>query len=166
MSGKAFNIIPAFVMLAAAGGLVALAIQFRTTDLAAMAATTTSEPVAIPTFPPATQADTQATDAFTRPLFTRDRMPGPDMAPAVASVSEDPDAPATSDDPTVAPALKGLIIGERGGRVALQAADAPAAVWVKVGEKVGNWTVEAITVRGVRLRNGDNVADIKFSKDN
>jgi hypothetical protein len=89
-----------------------------------------------------------------------------DMAPAVASVSEDPDAPATSDDPTVAPALKGLIIGERGGRVALQAADAPAAVWVKVGEKVGNWTVEAITVRGVRLRNGDNVAEIKFSKEN
>jgi hypothetical protein len=39
-------------------------------------------------------------------------------------------------------------------------------VWVKVGEKVGDWTVEAIRVRGVRLRNGDNVADIKFSKDN
>jgi hypothetical protein len=35
-----------------------------------------------------------------------------------------------------------------------------------VGEEVGGWTVEAITDHGVRVRNGDNVADIKFSKDN
>ncbi len=166
MSGKASNIIPAVVMLTAAGALVALGIQFRATDMAAMAAATNSEPVTIPPFPPATQAETQATDAFTRPLFTRERAPGPDKAPAIASVSADPDASDTPDDSATAPILKGLIIGERGGRVALQPADASAAVWVKVGEKVGGWTVEAITVRGVRVRNGDAVADIKFSKDN
>jgi hypothetical protein len=166
MSGKASNAIPAVVMLAAAGALVALGLQFRMTDMAAMAAATSSEPVAIPAFPPPTQAETDATDAFTRPLFTRDRAPGPDRAPAVASVSEDPDAPDGADDSGTPPALKGLIIGDRGGRVALQPADAPAAVWVKVGQQVGGWTVEAITARGVRVRNGDNVADIKFSKDN
>lgn len=166
MSGKASNIIPAVAMLAVAGALVALGIQFRVTDMAAMAAAGSTEPVTIPTFPPATQAETDATDAFTRPLFTRDRAPGPDRAPAIVSVSDDPDAPDTSDDSDTAPELKGLIIGERGGRVSLQAADAPAGVWVKVGEKVGGWTVEAITARGVRVRNGDNVADIKFSKDN
>ncbi len=165
MSGTASNIIPAVVMLAAAGALVVLGVQFRMTDLAAMAAATSSEPVAIPTFPPAVQAETDATDAFTRPLFTRDRAPGPDKAPAVVSASEDPDAPDGDDDSTTAPVLKGLIIGERGGRVALQAADASTAMWVKVGEQVGGWTVEAITARGVRVRNGDTVADIKFSKD-
>lgn len=166
MSGKGINIIPAVVMLAAAGGLLALGIRFRTTDMAAMAAAGGAEPVTIPAFPTATPAETEATDAFTRPLFTRDRAPGPDKAPVTAAVSDDPDAPDASEDSQTAPVLKGLIIGERGGRVALQSADASTPVWAKVGEEVGGWTVEAITARGVRVRNGDNVADIKFSKDN
>lgn len=166
MSGKRINIVPVVGMLAVAGALVTLGVQFRATDVAAMAAAGGTEPVAIPTFPPATQAETEATDAFTRPLFTRTRAPGPDKAPAIATASDDPDAPDASDDSQTAPALKGLIIGERGGRVALQAADAAAPVWAKVGEEVGGWTVEAITDHGVRVRNGDNVADIKFSKDN
>ena len=67
MSGKAFNIVPTVAMLAVAGGFVALGIQFRATDMAAMAAAGGTEPVTIPTFPPATQAETEATDAFTRP---------------------------------------------------------------------------------------------------
>lgn len=166
MSGKASNIIPAVLLLAAAGGLTALGVRFRTADVAAMAAATGSEPVTIPTFPPATQADPEATDAFTRPMFTRERAPGPDKAPAPAVAGDDPDAPEDTDDSATAPVLKGLIIGERGGRVALQPADAGTAVWVKVGEEVGGWTVEAITARGARVRNGDTVVDIKFSKDN
>lgn len=166
MSGKAPKIVPTVAMLAVAGGLVALGIQFRATDMAAMAAAGGTEPVTIPTFPPATQAETEATDAFTRPLFTRDRAPGPDKAPAIVNTSTDPDSPDSSNESSEAPTLKGLIIGERGGRVALQSADASAPVWAKVGEEVGGWTVEAITVRGVRVRNGDNVADIMFSKDN
>ena len=166
MSGKGINIVPVVGMLAVAGALVALGIQFRTTDMAAMASAGGTEPVTIPSFPPATQAETEATDAFTRPLFTRTRAPGPDKAPAIATVSDDPDAPDASEESQTAPTLKGLIIGNRGGRVALQSADASAPVWAKVGEEVGGWTVEAITVRGVRVRKGDTVADIKFSKDN
>jgi hypothetical protein len=166
MSGRGINIVPAVAMLVVAGGFLALGFQFRTTDIAAMAAAGGTEPVAIPTFPPATQAESEATDAFIRPLFTRDRAPGLDKAPAIATVSDDPDAPDAAQETQTAPVLKGLIIGERGGRVALQSADAAAPVWAKVGEEVGGWTVEAITDHGVRVRNGDNVADIKFSKDN
>lgn len=166
MSGKALNsLVPRIVMLAAAGGLIALGLSFRATDVKAMAKAGSNEPVSIPALPAATPAGEDATDAFTRPLFHRDRAPGPDKAPAVPVDSSNPDITDSGGEDSPAPQLKGVIIGERGGRVALQSANAAAPVWAKVGEVVDGWTVEAITAKGVRVRNGDDVADIKFSDD-
>lgn len=165
MSGKALNSFPSLVMLAAAAGFVALGLQFRSTDMAAMAAAKSNDPVVIPAVPPAAQVADAATDAFERPLFHRDRQPGPDGPPA-ALPGDDPDAPDASTEDAPAPTLKGLIIGVRGGKASLAPSDGSGAVWVKVGEDVGGWTVEAITSKGVRVRNGDEVAELNFKKDN
>jgi hypothetical protein len=164
MSGKAFGILPPLLLATAAAGLTALGLHFRTTDVAAMAKAGGSEAVIIPVFPGPSQPQTESTDAFTRPMFHRDRAPGPDKAP-VSPVSADPDAPNATGETSEAPVLKGLIIGELGARVALKSSDAAAPVWVKVGEAVGGWTVEVITSKGVRIRSGDEVVDVKFSDD-
>lgn len=165
MSGKALNTLPAIVMLAMAGGLVALGLQFRATDMAAMASANRNEPVSIPAIPPAPRLEEAATDAYERPLFHRDRQPGQDGPPAQPVDPDNPDAEA-SNEGAAAPTLKGLIIGERGSKASLMPADGSGAVWAKVGEDVGGWTVEAITSKGVRVRNGDEVAEINFKKDN
>lgn len=165
MSGKAIGkLLPVLVLAAAASGLTALGVSFRATDVAAMAAASGGEGVTIPKFPVATPLEDENTEAFTRPMFHRDRAPGPDKAPA-GVVSADPSAPDSPAEATAAPVLKGLIIGELGARVALQSPDAAAPVWVKRGEEVGGWTVEAITAKGVRIRSGDEVVDVKFSDD-
>lgn len=165
MSGKALNNISSLVMLAAAAGCVALGIQFRSTDMAAMAAAKSNDPIVIPTVPPAAPLAEPATDAFERPLFHRDRQPGPD-GPPPAPPSDDPNAPEASTEGAPAPTLKGLIIGVRGSKASLVPSDGSGAVWAKVGEDVGGWTVEAITSKGVRVRNGDEVAELNFKKDN
>lgn len=154
---------------AAAAGLVLAGLSFRATDATIPPDIEPGE-VTIPTAPPVSDAPPMATDAFTRPLFHANREPGPDKAPAVpADVAPDPvdGEPAEPGDAPAAESfvLKGLIIGERGARVALQAPSGGAPVWAKVGDAVEGWTVDAINADRVRLRNGDQVAEIKLFKD-
>lgn len=153
----------------AATGLVLAGLSFRATDPTVPPDIEPGE-VTIPAAPPVSDAPPMATDAFTRPMFHANREPGPDMAPAVpADVATDPvdGEPAEPGDAPAADSfvLKGLIIGERGARVALQSANGGAPVWAKVGDAVEGWTVDAIRSDRVVLRNGDEVAEIKLFKD-
>jgi hypothetical protein len=160
------------VLGAAAAGLVAAGLAFRAADVTTPPAIEPGE-ISIPAAPPVSEAPPMATDAFTRPVFHANREPGPDKAPAVpADVATDPidGEPAEPAEPGDAPAgdsfvLKGLIIGDRGARVALQAPSGGAPVWAKVGDEVEGWTVDSITSDRVRLRNGDEIAEIKLFKD-
>lgn len=165
MPGKALKTLLPIVLLAAAGGFATLGIRFRSTDVAAMASVRSKDPVSIAVVPPALQREELATDAYERPLFHNDRQPGQDGPPAPLP-GEDPDGASDGTaESSGAPTLKGLIIGELGSKASLMPADGASAVWVKVGEEVAGWTVEAITSRGVRVRNGDEVVEINFTKD-
>ncbi len=157
------------VLGAATAGLIAAGLAFRATDAAMPPAIEPGE-VSIPSAPPVTDAPPMATDAFTRPVFHANREPGPDKAPAVpVDVATDPidGEPAEPGDAPAANSfvLKGLIIGDRGARVALQSPNGGAPVWAKVGDAVEGWTVDAIRSDRVVLRNGDEVAEIKLFKD-
>lgn len=157
------------VLGAATAGLIAAGLAFRATDVTTPPAIEPGE-VTIPTAPPVSDAPAMATDAFTRPVFHANREPGPDKAPAVPTeVATDP-VDGEPAEPSDAPAaesfvLKGLIIGDRGARVALQSPSGGAPVWAKVGDAVEGWTVDSITSDRVRLRNGDEIAEIKLFKD-
>jgi hypothetical protein len=146
--------------------LLGAAIIFRTTD----PLTPSGGPsaiVEIPAMPETGATPEQGTAAFTRPMFSRDRAPGGDVAPPITSDGNDPTQPSgndTGEDPG-AFALKGIIIGERGARAALQPANAAEPTWVGAGDTVGGWKVESINAERVRLRNGDEVVEIKFSRD-
>lgn len=157
------------VLGAITAGLVAAGLAFRATDVTAPPAIEPGE-MTIPTAPPVSAPPAMATDAFTRPLFHANREPGPDKAPVLpAEVATGP-ADGSDGDGGDTPAadsfvLKGLIIGDRGARVALQSPSGGEPVWAKVGDAVEGWTVEAITADRVRIRNGDEVAEIKLFKD-
>lgn len=168
MSGQGIqSFLPRVVVLAAAAGLAGAGLYFRTIDVTAAAADAEPGEVTIPEVPPVIEPEPATTDAFTRPLFHRDRNPGPDKAPATTVLPDDPGS-ATTPDPADKPAassfaLKGVIIGDRGARVALQAEGAAAPVWARVGQVVDGWTVTSITAQRVRLRNGDETAELKFN---
>jgi hypothetical protein len=152
----------------ASAGLVAAGLTFRATDVTALPVSEPGE-VVVPSAPPVSEATPMPTDAFTRPLFHANREPGPDKAPAIPAddVTEPSDPEDTASEPASAESfvLKGLIIGDRGARVALQSPNGGAPVWANVGDEVEGWTVEAIKSDRVRLRNGDQVAEIKLFKD-
>jgi hypothetical protein len=157
------------VLLVAVGGLIALGVMYRLTDPAAPSGAPGE--VSIPDVPDAEQAPPVGTDAFERPLFHRTREPGPDGPPAFTEPSSDPDtsgaAPGTvrrAADPSQF-TLQGIIVGERGARAAVRGATATGPTWVKRGDEVDGWTVESITADIVRLRKGDQVAELKFSRD-
>jgi hypothetical protein len=152
---------------AATAALIAAGTSFRATDATVPPAAEAGE-ISIPSAPPVSEALPMPTDAFTRPMFHANRGPGLDKAPTVApddttQPAGDPDAsePAAADGFV----LKGLIIGDRGARVALQSSSGGAPVWAKVGETVEGWKVESITADRVRIRNGDEVAEIKLFED-
>jgi hypothetical protein len=167
MSGPSLSrvLIPA-ALVVVTGGLVALGLQFRATDAAAMANDRGTEEVVIPSAPPVSQPADAKTDAFDRPMFHRNRAPGPDKAPALPAETA-PDPQATDEPGANAQSfvLKGIIIGERGARASIATADAPAGVWVKVGDDLQGWTIASIGASRVKIRNGDDVADIKFPDD-
>jgi hypothetical protein len=148
-------------------GLVAAGLAFRGTDASIPADVDPSE-VTIPAAPPVSEPPAMATDAFTRPVFHANREPGLDKAPSLPT--GDPSEPADGEEGDTPPAesfvLKGVIIGDRGARVALQPPSGEAAVWAKVGDAIEGWTVEKISADRVRIRNGDDVAEIKLFQDN
>lgn len=160
MSGALNKIVPAVVLLAAAAALAGAGVMFLTTDETATAGAG-AEDISIPSAPPVVDAADLPTAAFTRPMFHRDRAPGSDKAPAVSS-NDTSAIPETGEEPAAGFRLKGVIIGERGARVALQADGAGAPTWAGVGDVVDGWTVEAVNARRVRLRNGDDVIEIQF----
>jgi hypothetical protein len=168
MADMAGQSIPRLALtLAAAVGVVALlgvGIMFRAADPLAPAGNSSAS-VAVPEVPGAEPAQAFGTRAFERPLFHRDRAPGPDKAPA--SPDSAPDAPDTAGAQGDGSAirLRGIIIGERGARAALQGDTAVEPTWVGKGDTVDGWTVETITADTVRLRNGDETVVIKFSRD-
>lgn len=157
------------LLLAGIGGLLALGVIFRMTD--PTAPTSATGEVSIPAVPETEEAPPVGTDAFERPLFHRTREPGPDGPPAVTEPSTDPDStgaePSTGEragDPAEF-TLQGIIVGERGARAAVRGATATGPTWVKRGDEIDGWTVESITTNVVKLRKGDQVAELKFSRD-
>lgn len=166
MSGQPFpRLLATAVLGAGIVGLVAAGAMFRMTDPAAAPAD--GQPVAIPEVPATEPPPPPGVRAFEQPLFHRNRAPGPDGPPAIAADPADPSGPAQSASSGDAASfkLKGVIINDRVARVAIQGATATAPVWVSKGEEVDGWTVETITAAMVRLRNGDEVAELKFSRD-
>lgn len=166
MSGQGIQtILPRAVFLIGAGALLAAGLYFRTIDVSAAAAGETAAEMTIPPPPPVAELPPMATDAFVRPVFHRTRAPGPDKAPATVSDDTTPAAPDAPDEPVSAEgfSLKGVIIGDRGARVALQAPGAAGPVWAKVGQVVEGWTVVSISTQRVRLRNGSETVDINFN---
>ncbi len=147
--------------------LLGAGVIFRTTDPLTPTGDVSAE-VEIPAMPETGDAPELGTEAFTRPMFSRDRAPGGDKAPAATVENGDPTQPSDSGDASEDPsafALKGIIIGERGARAALQPANAAEPTWVGAGDTVGGWKVESINAERVRLRSGDEVVEIKFSRD-
>ncbi len=144
---------------AAIVALLGAGVIFLTTDPLASSGSGQAT-VAIPAVPETQTAPEPGDEAFRRPMFSRDRAPGPDGPPAAPA---DGAATETTNDARAADfSLKGVIIGERGARAALQANTAPDQTWVGVGDTVDGWKVESITSSRVRLRNGDEVVELKI----
>lgn len=155
------------VIIGASAALMGAGIVSLSTDAKAPRANASQDQVTIPTVPPAEAIPPIGTDAFTRPMFNRDRALGPDKAPPAPSDSTDPsgtdsapDAPADAS----AMVLKGIIVTDRGARAGLQAPGSDALTWVRTGETIDGWKVEAITQNSVRIRNGDEVVELKIVK--
>jgi hypothetical protein len=154
------------VLIGASAALVGAGFMSLTTDATAPRTNVNQEPVIVPAVPPAVAIPPMGTDAFTRPMFNRDRALGPDKAPPVTADNADPFSQNPADTPDApgdmtAMTVKGVIISDRGARAALQAPGSGALAWVKAGDTVNGWKVESITASAVRIRNGDDVAELK-----
>lgn len=159
------------VLIGASAALIGLGIVSLTTDAKAARGEAGKEPVVIPAVPPIEAAPEIATDAFTRPMFHRDREPGPDKAPpASATDPSDPSVPPSDNEPGApgdasAILVKGIIIGVNGARAGLLTPTSGSLVWVKSGDTFDGWKVESINASRVRISNGDEVVEIKIRED-
>jgi hypothetical protein len=160
------------VLLAGASAvLMGVGVVSLTTDATSQRGDAGNEPVTIPAVPPIETPPDVGTDAFTRPMFNRERALGPDRAPPVSATDPaDPTAPSTGNEPD-APGdasslvVKGIIIGEYGARAGLQNPGDATLTWVRAGETIQGWKVESINANRVRISNGDEVVDIKVRED-
>lgn len=158
------------VLIGASAALAGAGVISFATDAKAPRINVRQEPVIVPAVPPAVAIPPIGTDAFTRPMFNRDRAQGPDKAPPVTADNADPSSSNTgdgSDAPgdVTAMTARGVIISDRGARAALQIPGSSALTWVGAGETVDGWKVESITENTVRIRNGDDVAELKVRED-
>lgn len=144
---------------AAIVALLGAGVIFLTTDPLASSGDGQGD-VEIPVVPDMQSPPEQGTEAFTRPMFSRDRAPGPDGPPAAAS-SDGASGDTVNAGKASGFTLKGVIIGERGARAALQSDKATEPTWVGSGQTVDGWKVESINSQRVRLRNGDEVVELK-----
>lgn len=158
-SQPAPRLVISLVIGAAIVALLGAGIIFLTTDPLAPSGNGQAA-VEIPAVPETQPPPEQGTEAFTRPMFNSQRAPGPDGPPASASTDTASSDTAGSDIASEF-TLKGVIIGERGARAALQSDTAPDQTWVGVGDTVDGWKVESINAQRVRLRNGDEVVELK-----
>lgn len=148
------------VIGAAIVALLGAGVIFLTTDPLAPSGNGQAA-VEIPAVPETQAPPELGGEAFTRPMFNSQRALGPDGPPASASTDGANTETADSDVATEF-TLKGVIIGERGARAALQSDTAPDQTWVGVGDTVDGWKVESINSQRVRLRNGDEVVELKI----
>jgi len=169
MSGQPLpKLVLSLVLVAASAALVGVGITSLTTDAKAPNGAASQPPVVVPAVPPAEVVPPIGTDAFTRPMFNRDRAQGPDKAPPPTSDTPDSSTAANTDntpDDMSAMEVKGVIISDRGASAGLRAPGSGALTWVRIGDTINGWKVEAITVSSVRIRNGEDVAEINVSED-
>lgn len=159
------------LLIGASAALIGSGILSLTTDAKVMRPDAEQEPVTIPAVPPIETAPEVGTDAFVRPMFHRNRAPGPDKAPPQSAIDlADPSAPVTGNEPDApgdasAFVVKGIIIGENGARAALQNPGDGSLTWVRSGETIQGWKVDSINANRVRISNGDEVVEIKVRED-
>lgn len=165
------KIVLSLVLVGASAALVGAGIMSLTTDAQATRVSANPDQAVVPAVPPAETIPPIGEEAFTRPMFNRDREQGPDRAPPAAADNADPSTSSgagnTQDEPgdMSAMTVKGVIISERGASAALHAAGASTLTWVKAGETVDGWKVESITASTVRISKGDEVAELKVRED-
>jgi hypothetical protein len=166
------KLVLSLIIAGAAAVLIALGIIWLTTDARIARADAGKEPVIIPAVPSPEAVPETGADAFTRPMFHRDRALGPDKAPiAPATDPADPSDPASPDTTTAGPgdasaiAVKGIIINGNGARAALQSSGSTELTWVRRGDTFDGWKVDSIGANSVRISNGDEVVEVKVRKD-
>ena len=158
----------AVILFGSSAALVAAGLSFLTTNAAAPRAGAAASPVALPAVPSPEAVLPIGTDAFTRPMFHRDRAPGPDKAPAIAPDASGPTpADSATDDATDGSgvSIRGIIVSDRGPRAALQSSRTGTLTWVRVGDTVDSWKVETISATTVRIRKDDEVVELKIRED-
>jgi hypothetical protein len=160
------------LLIGASAALVGVGIISLTTDARSQRGDASKEPVTIPAMPPIETPPDVGTDAYTRPMFHRDRAPGPDKAPPQSATdpSNPSDPTSTGNAPDAAAdasnlVVKGIIIGENGARAGLQNPGDATLTWVRAGETIQGWKVESINASRVRISNGDDVVEIKVRED-
>lgn len=166
------KLVLSLLVAGAAVVLTALGIIWLTTDAKIARADASKEPVTIPVVPSPEAVPEAGTDAFTRPMFHRDRALGPDKAPIVPETDPaDPSDPGSPDVTSAGPGdasaitVKGIIINGNGARAALQSSGSTELTWVRRGDTFDGWKVDSIGASGVRISNGDEVVEVKVRKD-
>lgn len=146
-------------------GLVAASATLFATGFGFLASDATIETIAVearelpvPVIPDTLPPSLAGDQAFRRPLFQRDRQASDDPSDVAPSPSS---ATVSGNDMRV----KGILINGVRARASVQLADGDEPVWLSVGDEVGAWTVDAITPEQVRLRNGDEVAELRLYQD-
>jgi hypothetical protein len=172
MSGQPLpKLVLGIALVGASIALAAAGATSLTTDARAPRVNASQEQAPIPPVPPATVAPPIGDDAFTRPMFNRNRALGPDKAPPAPADSSDPStSPSASNAPDATGdmsdmTIKGIIVTDRGARAALQAPGSNALTWVSAGDTIDGWKVERITADSVRISNGDEVTEIRIRDD-
>ena len=145
-------------LVAASAALFAAGFGFLASDAAvetiAVEAREPPVPIIPDTLPPTLAGD----QAFRRPLFQRDRQATDDPSDIASSPSR---VTVSGNDMRV----KGILINGARARASVQLADGDEPVWLSVGDEAGAWTVDTITPEQVRLRNGDEVAELRLYED-
>jgi hypothetical protein len=161
----AANVFSGLVISAAlavgAGGFTFAGVQFMGADASLIADAASVAPIQLPDIPPPADPELLSAEAFNRPVFHPERTPIDDPGtPAVnvASANVETDKGPTAVDYK----LRGVVIGDGPARAGLLQPGSNELVWVKTGQDLEGWTVESVSSDGVRLRSGDEVAEIRI----
>ncbi len=161
----AANALPGLVVSAAlalgVGGFTYAGAQFMGADASLAGDAASVAPIQLPEIPPPADPELLSAEATNRPVFHPARLPIDDPgAPAVNVASANVDAVKATG--AVDYKLRGVVIGDGPARAGLLRPGSSELVWVKAGQDLEGWSVEAVTADGVRLRSGDEVAEIKI----
>lgn len=161
----AANALPGLVVSAAlalgVGGFTYAGAQFMSADPSLVGDAASVAPIQLPEIPPPADPELLSAEATSRPVFHPERLPIDDPGlPAVDASSDKVDAVKAND--AVNYKLRGVVIGDGPARAGVLQPGSSELVWVKAGQNLEGWTVEAVTADGVRLRSGDEVAEIRI----